>query len=81
MRGIGNQSLELHSWLKLHVFVLKGLHRNFNPVVYRNKQTIHWMKLKIHLLEDVFSSNFIFSRTFGILIPFPVNAENSRGVN
>lgn len=37
------------------------------------------MKPKFHLIEDIFSSSFIFYLTFGIIIPCLVNTENSWG--
>lgn len=41
---------------------------------------LHRMKPKVHLIEDIFSSSFIFYLTFGIIIPSLVNTENSWGL-
>lgn len=38
------------------------------------------MKPKVHLIENIFSSSFIFHLTFGIIIPSLVNTENSWGL-
>lgn len=42
-------------------------------------ELLHRMKPKFHLIEDIFSSSFIFYLTFGIIIPSLVNTENSWG--
>lgn len=43
-------------------------------------ELLHRMKPKVHLIEDIFSSSFIFYLTFGIIIPSLVNTENSWGL-
>lgn len=38
-------------------------------------ELLHRMKPKFHLIEDIFSSSFIFYLTFGIIIPCLVNKK------